>query len=182
MRTIALLVFGLSICTSQLPAGAADGIRHRIDLKITKGPESPLNSDHLRGEIKTTIRLVANSRETRFNGMLSSSFVSLNASPSQAVLIEQTKVWEEAICHQNRGYPKTTLVRLEGTFQPGETKLFAAKRLTGKPIPDDELSVEAGMSTGKDELGPHVTFRSTTRRSKLIVDMRIYPIKCELGR
>jgi hypothetical protein len=166
-------------------AGAAQdlGVRHRIDVIVSAEPDSSLLNKFAgaRGSLSFTVRLSANSRETRYFGMLDRSFSDIVVSNSGLTpLVKQTTIWEEATCHQRRGLPKATVTRLEASFgqEGGRTEIQAATRHIGRPIPADELTPGLKLDAGQDDFGSFLAYRAQTRISRLNVDLKLYAIDC----
>lgn len=161
------------------------GVRHRIDAVVSAEPDAPILR-HLRGAtgaLSFTVRLSANSRESRFYGMLHPSFSDI-AVPDAAgkTLVEQAKIWEEATCHQRRGLPKVTVTQLAASFGEGKDKLeiSAINRHIGLLVPPDELTPGIKLEPSSDDRGAFFAYRAQTRNSRLNVDLKIYPIDCFL--
>lgn len=161
------------------------GVRHRIDVVVSAEPNAPI-LEHLRGakgNLWFTVRLSANSKESRFFGMLHPSFSDIVV-PDTATkpLVKQTKLWEEATCHQRRGLPKVTVTQLVGSFGEGKDRIEISSivRHIGLLVPPDELTPGIKLDPGSDNEGPFFAFRAQTRNSRLNVDLKIYPIDCFL--
>lgn len=171
-----------------LGGGAASGqttlgVRHRIDVIVSAEPDAPILA-HLRrakGSLSFTVRLSANSKESRFFGMLRPSFADL-VMPAKAgePLVEQTKIWEEQACHQRRGLPKVTVTQLAGSFGEGSERIeiAAINRHIGLLVPPDELTPGIKLEPASDDAGSFFAFRAQSRHSRLNVDLKIYPIDC----
>lgn len=168
-----------------LGAAGDPGVRHRIDVTISAEPDAPILSrlKGAKGELSFTVRLSANSRESRFFGMLRPSFpdIVVPYGPGRP-LVEQTKLWEEEICHQRRGLPKVTVTQLGGHFAEGEGRIeiSALNRHIGLLVPPDELTLGTKLDPGRDSLGAFYALRAQTRNSRLNVDLKIYSIDCPL--
>lgn len=161
------------------------GVRHRIDVVVSTEGDAPILK-HLRGAkgaVSFTVRLSANSRESRFYGMLHPTFADILV-PDKAgePLVKQTKIWEEEICHQRRGLPKVTVTQLGGSFGGGTDKIevSAINRHIGLLVPPDELTPGIKLEPSSDDGGAFFAFRAQTRNSRLNVDLKIYPIDCFL--
>lgn len=159
------------------------GVRHRIDVVVSAEPDAPilLRLRGAKGELSFTVRLSANSKESKFFGMLRPSFPDIMV-PDRAdkPLVPQTKLWEEEVCHQRRGLPKVTVTQLGGHFGEGEgrVEISAINRHIGLLVPPDELTPGIKLDPGRDSLGVFYGFRAQTRNSRLNVDLKIYPINC----
>ena len=159
------------------------GIRHRIDVVVSAEPDAPI-FQHLqsaKGQLTFTVRLSANSKESKFFGMLHPSFPDITVPDSSGKpLVQQTKLWEEEVCHQRRGLPKVTVTQLSGHFGEGEGRIeiSAINRHIGLLVPPDELTPGIKLDQGSDDLGLFYAFRAQTRNSRLNVDLKIYPMDC----
>lgn len=158
------------------------GVRHRIDVVVSAEPDAPIR--RLRGgkgELSFTVRLSANSKESKFFGMLRPSFPDVIV-PDRVdkPLVPQTRLWEEEVCHQRRGIPKVTVTQLGGHFGEGEGRieLSGINRHIGLLVPPDELIPGIKLDHGSDNFGLFYGFRAQTRNSRLNVDLKIYPIDC----
>ncbi len=184
----ALLLTGAALCAAQAGTALAQtmpGVRHRIEAVVSAEPDSPI-LEHLhraKGILSFTVRLSANSRESRFFGMLHPTFSDIvvpgNASKP---LVGQTKIWEESTCHQPRGLPKVTVTQLAASFGEGDNRIdvSAINRHIGLLVPPDELTPGIKLAPGKDNGGSFYAFRAQSRVSRLDVDLKIYPIDCLL--
>lgn len=180
-RVLALLIAGPDL----LGGACAEefGVRHRIDVVVSAEPDAPILR-HLRGakgELSLKVRLSANSKESRFFGMLRPSFEDIVVpEAADKPLAQQTKLWEEEVCHQRRGLPKVTVTQLTGHFGEGEgrVEISAINRHIGLLVPPDELTPGIKFDPGSDSLGVFYGFRAQTRSSRLNVDLKIYPIDC----
>lgn len=186
-RLLALVpvAFGLAPVGNALGAAAELGVRHRIDVMVSAEPDAPIVSRlrGAKGELSFTIRLSANSKESKFFGMLRPSFPEIVVPDGAGKpLVEQTKLWEEEVCHQRRGLPKVTVTQLGGHFAEGEGRIeiSAISRHIGVLVPPDELTPGIKLDPGSDSFGVFYAFRAQTRNSRLNVDLKIYPIDCFL--
>ena len=186
-RLLALvpLAVGLAPVGTALGAAAELGVRHRIDVMVSAEPDAPILSRlrGAKGELSLTIRLSANSKESRFFGMLRPAFPDIVVPDGASKpLVQQTKLWEEEVCHQRRGLPKVTVTQLSGHFADGEGRIeiSAINRHIGLLVPPDELTPGIKLEPGRDGFGVFYAFRAQTRNSRLNVDVKIYPIDCFL--
>ena len=179
------VALGLAPIGTAFGAAAELGVRHRIDVTVSAEPDAPILSrlKGAKGELSFTVRLSANSKESKFFGMLRPSFpdIVIPDGPGKP-LVPQTKLWEEEVCHQRRGLPKVTVTQLGGHFAQGEERIeiSALKRHIGLLVPPDELTPGIKLDQGRDGLGPFYAFRAQTRNSRLNVDLKIYPVDCFL--
>ena len=190
MRAISCLlalvpVIGLVPFGKAFGAPGELGVRHRIDVVVSAEPDAPIlqRLKGAKGELTFTVRLSANSRESKFFGMLHPSFPDITLPEgSGKPLVQQTKLWEEEVCHQRRGLPKVTVTQLSGHLGEGEERfeISAINRHIGLLVPPDELTPGIKLEQGSDDLGVFYAFRAQTRNSRLNVDLKIYPIDCFL--
>jgi len=180
---LALVVAGAGLladaCAGEL------GVRHRIDLVVSAEPDAPIlqRLRGAKGELSFTVRLSANSNKRRFFGMLHPSFSDIVVPHgADKPLVQQTKLWEEEVCHQRRGLPKVTVTQLAGHFGEGEGRIEISgiNRHIGLLVPPDELTPGIKLDQGSDNLGLFYALRAQTRSSRLNVDLKIYPIDCFL--
>ncbi len=158
------------------------GVRHRIDAVVSLEPNSPLLQKHrgARGTLSFVVRLSANSTQMRFFGMVTPSFSDILVPEKDAILVAQTKIWEEDRCHQRRGLPKVTVTQVKASFGEGDSRIdiSAVVRHIGLLVPYDELTPGIKLPAGVDEIGSFYALRAQTRDSRLNVDLKIYPFEC----
>ena len=185
LPALVLVALGLAPAGTALGAAAELGVRHRIDVTVSAEPDAPILSrlKGAKGELSFTVRLSANSKESKFFGMLRPSFPDIVVPDGAGKpLVQQTKLWEEEVCHQRRGLPKVTVTQLGGHFAEGEGRIeiSAINRHIGVLVPPDELTPGIKLDPGSDGFGLFYAFRAQTRNSRLNVDVKIYPIDCFL--
>ncbi|MDB5653462.1 MAG: hypothetical protein JWQ94_1075 [Tardiphaga sp.] len=188
LRQAASLPCLLVLCWSLLDDANAQlaelGIRHRIDATVALEPGSYLikPSRALKGTLTFFVRVSANSRESRYFGVLSPSFSDISISEKSPVLVPQTRIWEEDICHQRRGLPKLTVVQVRGAFEAGSDRVevLSAVRKIGLHVPPDELTPGIKLPDGVDAIGRYYALRAHTRDSLLNVDLKLYEFACVL--
>lgn len=185
LPALVLLAVGLAPVGTALGAAGELGVRHRIDVTVSAEPDAPIFSrlKGAKGELSFTVRLSANSKESKFFGMLRPSFPDIVVPDGAGKpLVQQTKLWEEGVCHQRRGLPKVTVTQLGGHFGEGEGRIeiSAIVRHIGVLVPPDELTPGIKLDQGSDSFGLFYAFRAQTRNSRLNVDLKIYPIDCSL--
>lgn len=184
-RLLAFVALAFGLVPEALAAAAELGVRHRIDVMVSAEPDAPIfqRLRGAKGELSFTVRLSANSTESKFFGMLRPSFpdIVVPDGPGKP-LVQQTKLWEEDICHQRRGMPKVTVTQLGGHFAEGEGRIeiSAINRHIGLLVPPDELTPGIKLDQGSDSFGVFYAFRAQSRNSRLNVDLKIYPIDCSL--
>jgi hypothetical protein len=177
-----LLIFNLLIPT--MAWSQETGVQHRIDASVTIDPEAPLLSDMpgAVGGIAFTVRLSANSKESRFFALLSPAFSGLRLAADKLDLVDQTKIWEEGVCHQRRGLPKVTVTSVTGGFEGNGRKreVKSDLRRVGVRISDDDLTAGIKLPPGSDAVGSFYAVRAQSKLTKLNVDLKIYAFPCVL--
>lgn len=159
------------------------GVRHQIDAIVSAEPGAPVLKllAGAQGTLTFSLRLSANSRETRFFGTLNPEFSDILVPETASMpLVKQTKIWEELTCHQRRGLPKVTVTRLRARFGEGDNaiEVMAFNRHIGLPVPSDELIPGIKLDAGRDDAGSFYAFRAQTKISRLNVDLKLYAIDC----
>jgi len=161
------------------------GVRHRIDATVAASPDSPLLESNRggKGTLSFTMRLSANSLESRFFGMISPAFSDIVIREKGEDLVAQTKVWEEDKCHQRRGLPKVTVTSLQASFGDGKnrTEVESHERHIGLRVPPDELTPGIKLPAGTDKIGAFYAWRAQSRDTRLNVDLKIYSFDCFLN-
>ncbi|WP_375161708.1 hypothetical protein [Bradyrhizobium sp. RDT46] len=176
------IVFGIS---NRAALGqTTPGVRHRIDAVVSAEPDAPI-LEHLRGRkgsLSFTVRLSANSRESRFYGLLDYAFSGVLVPRVGVVLLKQTKIWEEEKCHQRRGLPKATVTQLAGSFGEGEEKIeiSAMRRHIGVLLSQDELTPGIKLDAAGQDGTVIFSLRAQSRKSHFNVDLQIHQIDCYL--
>ena len=94
----------------------------------------------------------------------------------------EQEVWRDAECHHERGFPKMTVVSVDGQITNGQQKLTIAARYRrlGFPLPGDEVMAAKRIDSGADDHGSFVATRTETKQSRLLVDLRLYFAPCDL--
>jgi hypothetical protein len=124
------------------------------------------------------IRISDHSPETNFFGDVPatvSDFDPIKESREQ-------KVWEDANCHHERGFPKMTVISVGGSMMDGQRKFTvdAQIRRIGLPLPVDEVMPANRLAFGTDDRGSFVETRTETKRSHVLVDLKMYLLPCDL--
>jgi hypothetical protein len=184
-RTAGIALTGLALLLQGQGSAQELGVRHRIDMIVLAEPDAPLlqHFQGAKGSLTFTVRLSANSRETRYFGTLKPAFSDIVVPDTASTpLVKQTRMWEEETCHQRRGLPKVTVTRFSAGFGDGkdQIEISAINRHIGLLVPSDELMPGIKLNAGSDDDGPFYAIRAQTRNSRLDVDLKIYPIDCFL--
>jgi hypothetical protein len=155
------------------------GVTHLVTATVngTAAPASP-NDDRRISGLRITLRISDHARETQFFGEVPVSvpeFAASQGAPEQ-------KAWEDARCHQKRGFPRATVAAIEGAVESAETHaaISARARHIGVMVPADEIRQAQPMPGGHDERGAYLAFRTETAQSHMVVVLKIYTIDCTL--
>jgi hypothetical protein len=209
---VSLVLLGVRPSNAENQDDALDGVRFRVDASVSIEPDSPLLARIRRsgsaadGLVQIYLRVSANSREVRYFGIVPKE-LPLRLPPAPALW--QT-VWEESICHQRRGLPKLTVVRVTGRWpaamsRPAQTRpdpgqppdkggdlnlgqtpaprivdFNSSIRHIGVPLTQDELVPGIKLPDGVGEAGAYSAVRAQTKDNRLNADLRLYTFACPI--
>lgn len=162
----------------------SSGVRNILYVAIkadphSGGPQHNSNGPHS-ATLTVRVRLSAHSQETNFFGIVPatiSSFDPIKGSPEQ-------EVWKDTRCHHARGgFPKMTVITVDGIMTNGQRQLPVSARFRwiGLRLPEDEVMASRGLVRGSDDVGPFVATRTETKTSHLAVDLKMYMMPCTLS-
>jgi len=159
------------------------GVTHALYVTIKSDDPDLTDSQHSSVEGHTAtltakIRISDHSQETNFFGDVPatvSDFDPIKGSREQ-------KVWEDAECHHERGFPKMTVVSIAGSIMNGQHKLTidARARRIGLPLPADEVMAANRLAFGTDGRGSFVESHTGTKKSRILVDLKMYLLPCDI--
>jgi hypothetical protein len=159
------------------------GIRNVLKIAIKAEANSRfLQQDPSAAETATLtvkIRISAHSQEANFYGDVPttvSDFDPIKGSNEQ-------EVWRDGQCHHERGFPKTSVINIEGSITSGQKKLPIAARYRwiGLLLPEDEIMPAKRLDGGTDAIGPFTATRTETKLSRLLVDLKLYILPCSFA-
>jgi hypothetical protein len=159
-----------------------DGIRFQIKVSIVAdngSPNAKQTYDHNAASLAVKIRISAHATESQFFGTVSKTFSSF---PVHAGSGEKL-FWQDARCHQRRGLPKTTVAAIDGSIATdnGQIDVRARPRQMGLPLPADEIAQGTRLPPViSNQRAPLMAFRSESKASHLLVDVKIYASNCNL--
>jgi hypothetical protein len=155
------------------------GSRFRIAASIKTDSTSMRYYDHANASLAVTIRISAHARESQFFGEVSKVFTKFSVNDGSAEML----FWQDARCHQRRGLPKTTVVGVDGSIvgANGNINVHARPRQLGLPLPLDEITQGIRLPGGFDYNNPFIAYRSQSKLSDLLIDVKIYTFNCALG-
>lgn len=169
--------------TASIPNASTRGIRHVLYLTIKSDPDSrflPQTSDEpLSATLTIKTRISAHSRETKFYGDVTATASDFDPFAGS----REQEVWQDAKCHHERGFPKISVINVDGTVTNGKKKLPIAARFRwlGLPLPGDEVMAGKRLYTDTDAVGPFVATRTETKQSRFFVDLKLYILPCDLA-
>ena len=151
------------------------GIRFKVAASLSSVDRTAAYAQ-AKASLWVDIRISSEARGARFFGVVAKKFTHVRGNNEQVY-------WQDKTCHQKRGYPKTTVTSIDGSLDLDggkKTRVMARTRQIGLPLPDDEITPGKKLPTSGE---PHVilAYRSRTKASHLLVDVKIYAFNCELG-
>jgi hypothetical protein len=191
---VALVIAAYNLAAAQeIPntqTSSARGVRHVLYLTVKSDDRDLHKVDGSDGQPdaaakqtpKATLRLVVrisdHARETSFFGdvpITVANFDPAKGSPEQ-------EVWQDARCHHERGFPRTSVIAIDGKIAHGsETQAVDAKpRRIGLPLPWDEVEMASGFQFATDDRGSFMETRTRTSESHLSVILRMYILPCDV--
>ena len=168
--------------TSSIRGAGAGGIRHILYVTIKSGPDSRVLQQSSDQPITATLtvktRISAHSQEINFYGDVPatvSDFDPIKGSREQ-------EVWKDAQCHHERGFPKITVINVDGSITNAQKSLPIAARFCwlGRLLPGDEVMAGKRLASGSDDVGPFIATRTETKQSRLFVDLKLYILPCTI--
>ena len=168
--------------TSSIRGAGAGGIRHILYVTIKSDPDSRVLQQRSDEPITATLtvktRISAHSQETNFYGDVPttvSDFDPIKGSREQ-------EVWKDAQCHHERGFPKITVINVDGSIINAQKSLPIAARFRwlGRLLPGDEVMAGKRLASGSDDVGPFIATRTETKKSRLFVDLKLYILPCTI--
>jgi len=182
--TGALILAAPNWATAQETASirGVGGIRHILYVTIKSDPNSRVlqrNSDEpITATLTVKTRISAHSQETNFYGDVPatvSDFDPIKGSREQ-------EVWKDAQCHHERGFPKLSVINVDGSITNAQKSLPIAARFRwlGRLLPGDEVMAGKRLASGSDDVGPFIATRTETKQSRLFVDLKLYILPCSL--
>jgi hypothetical protein len=187
-----LALFGALIAaapTFAVAQGASDtagtsqhGIKNVLYLAIRSDRNSQFLQQSFAEPEKATltvkIRISAHSKEANFYGDVPATISNFDLIKGS----REHEVWQDARCHHERGYPKLTVINVDGAVTNKETILPIAARYRwiGLMLPQDEVMPSRLIATGTDDVGRFIATRTITKKSHLFIDMKLYILPCIL--
>ena len=158
-----------------------NGIRFKVAASLSSDLASAYAAQHYgspKASLWVDIRISSEAKGSRFYGVVAKKFSNVLTARSA----EQT-YWQDARCHQRRGFPKTTVTSINGSIVTDDARkirVYARTRQLGLPLPADEITPGRRISLGANR-NVILAYRSRTKSSHLLVDVKIYAFNCNLG-
>ena len=94
----------------------------------------------------------------------------------------EQEVWKDAQCHHERGFPKISVINVDGSITNAQKSLPIAARFRwlGRLLPGDEVMAAKRLASGSDDVGPFIATRTETKQSRLFVDLKLYILPCTI--
>lgn len=165
-------------------ASDISGVRNLLYMAIKSDANlavpKPTSTEPRSATLTVKIRLSAHSRETNFFGDVPATIS--NFDPTKGS--QEQEVWKDAQCHHERGgYPKMTVISVDGFIKNGEERLPVAARYPwiGLLLPGDIVMPAQKLIRGTDDVGPFIATHTETRKSRLGIDLKLYMLPCTLS-
>jgi hypothetical protein len=172
--------------TSAAPSRSIDfqksGVRFQISASVRADPASSYARQtygQSSASLAVRLRISAHARESHFFGEIAKDFFDFRTNEGA----EEIRYWEDPRCHQRRGLPKTTVVAIDGSIVNGDKKIEvrARPRQLGVLLPSDEITQGRRLSAaGAGRTGTAIVYRSRSKASHLLVDVKIVAFDCDL--
>jgi hypothetical protein len=157
------------------------GVRFQIAASVKANLAVPAAREiyrHGTASLSVTIRISSHATGSQFYGEVTRAFADVLILDGSA---EQV-FWQDEACHQRRGLPKTTVIAVGGAVSTakGRYDIQAVARQLGLLLPADEVTAGTKLPPGDDGKRRIIGFRSETKRSFLLIDVKIYESECDL--
>jgi hypothetical protein len=175
-----VLLLAMEAARAEATATPEFGVRFEIDASIkAAAPAQPIYRSG-RASLSVRIRISSHATGSQFYGEVTHLFSNISlvdGAPPQPF-------WRDAVCHQKRGLPKTTVIAIDGTVSDNQAhhEVHALARQLGVRLPEDEVTAGTKLPPEFDGKRRSIGFRSETKASLLLVDVKIHQIDCELPR
>jgi hypothetical protein len=184
VKLFLVLLFGIlgSVVAYAGPVSAdLSGVRFQIAASVKANlasPQAKETYDHGTASLSVRIRISSHATGSQFYGEVTRTFsnVAILAGSAEQVF------WQDEACHQRRGLPKTTVIAVAGTVATakGRYEIQAVARRLGVLLPMDEVAAGTKLPPGDDGKRKFIGFRSETKQSFLLIDVKIYESECDL--
>ncbi len=158
------------------------GVRHevRASLSVDKDAAGVKSAGTpVAAEVRVTFQISDHAPDADFFGVEVGDFQLTQASLSAP----QQLIWADRSCHHDRGFPKVSIPKIEGslTIDGSRTTVAAAPRKIGKHLEADEITVRRLFAYVRQGATNVFAMRATTKGTHLMVDFEIVTAPCALG-
>jgi hypothetical protein len=155
---------------------APERVKHVLTASIIAAPGHARSKDS-KATLRVVVRISDHALDSRFYGDVAAFFSDL---PLIGPASEQ-KVWEDKVCHQQRGLPKVAVVAINGSLRGSDKDISISARIRqiGKLVPDDEISAGVPLPGGTDQIGQFRVIHSETKQSRVAVRLKLYALGCD---
>lgn len=170
------LSFGLEALSTSRAANLP-GVRHQIIAWVQAARDSPYaNATAPTASLRLRVQVSDHAPDFSFYGVIAAELTEFAPSAGSAEKI----IWENARCHRERGYPKLSLIGVEGEIATagGATLIAAYPRQRGLRMPKDEITVQKDIAAERPPV--ILAIRAETKTSKLRVNLRLLRFWCML--
>lgn len=174
---------------SKTAAANVKGIEHVLYLAVRPDPASPLlrqangqpisAGQPVTAKFVVSVRISAHSQETNFFGTVPATVAEFDLAKGS----KDQPIWRDGKCHHERGFPKISVTGVEGLVTSGQEKhsIAARWRVLGLFLPRDEVLASKRMNSGADNIGSYIATRTETKQSRLLFDLKLYILQCDLA-
>jgi hypothetical protein len=168
--------------TSSIRGAGEGGIRHILYVTIKSDPNSSVlqqsSDEPITATLTVKTRISAHSQETNFYGDVPATVSDFNPVKGS----REQEVWKDAQCHHERGFPKLSVINVDGSITSAQKSLPIAARFRwlGRLLPGDEVMAGKRLASGSDDVGPFIATRTETKQSRLFVDLKLYILPCTI--
>jgi hypothetical protein len=157
------------------------GIRFRLVASIKADSASPYAkslNDQAEASLAVKIRISSYALGSQFFGEVTRTFSDFSPIEGSTPQL----FWQDAQCHQRRGFPKATVIAIDGsvTTDRGQVRIQAHSEVLGLMLPHDVITPGMRLPAGVDKNGRYIAFRSETKLTHFLVEVKTYEFACKL--
>jgi hypothetical protein len=152
------------------------GVRHfiTVTLSIAAAPNGP-DQDQGVADLSAVVRILDHAAESQFFGEITVNLPALDPAENAP----EKKIWEDPRCHQRRGFPKASVIAVNGIYTRDRSRLEANLRHIGLKLPPDEIVPSLSRTEGRDSAGRYSQL-TPARRAAMSAVLKTYVIGCAL--
>lgn len=157
------------------------GIENVLYLAVASDQLSGLqdaNGESMMAKLTVSVLISAHSQETNFFGLVPAKVPEFDLAKGS----QSREIWRDGKCHHERGYPKITVTGIDGlmTSRQDRRPVVARARKLGLFLPSDEVLASRRIGNGTDDIGSYVETRTETKKTRFVVDLKLYILPCNL--